>query len=657
MTKTPSRRAWFALAALMALTVLVYWPSLRGGYTFDDSIYYVSNPDIHVTSLQPSQLWRAARSQCDVNPLCRPLSSLTFAVNWYFTGLDPFWPKLTNVVIHLLNGWLLFLLLRELFRLNDLVRRGETNRDLVAAILAGAWLLLPINLTGVAYVSQRMEALANLFVFLGLFGYLRARQRVFRGAGGGAMLWVSIAACTGLGLTAKEDAALLPLFTACAEFAITGFRNNDRQWCKPAIGAHVGLLIAPMIAGLLWIAPSILHGFSGYRNFTLVERVLTESRVIVDYIQWTLLPNVNELSFYHDDIAISHGMLDPPTTLAAILALLALLGSAIWQRKTRPLFCLGILWFFAGHAMTGTIIPLELVFEHRNYFPSVGLLLAATSLLALEPVLRLGMARVAIAAAAIVLFAFTTFLRAEEWSHPLRLAYSEALKRPGSQRAQYELARTLIVAAGKDDASPLIGEASKILERNAFRPDSGIAPLQALIYINARAHRTVDPRWWQAIVDKLHRRPATQTDIDSVIFLYRCQQRGECTDQPHELFEVFVAALPASRDNPNLLSAYADFAMSRLHDPILAVRMARQVVSAKPKVAVYRSNLVKLLILAGRFDDARREIEAMRPLDIGGSLDASIADLDAELAQAMQAAAANAQTPAADAAKPGKPVD
>jgi len=348
-----SRIAWLVLAGLATLTALVYWPSLYGGFIFDDSIY-VQSPEVRVTTLRLGDWVNAALSQAGSNQF-RALSMLSFAANYYFTGMDPFWLKLTNVHIHLLNGLLLFLVLRELFRLHSLVREkhdsGMTEQqfDLIAAVIAGAWLLLPINLTGVAYVSQRLESLANVFVFLGLFLYLHVRRKLYTGSGSATMLWIGLVICLGLGISAKESAALLPLYTACAEFAITGFRNRDGHLSRPALWTHALLLILPLIAGLIWISTWVFHSIAGFRSFSIGERLLTEPRVLADYIGWTLLPNLNSLSFYHDDLAISHSLLDPPTTLPAILMLLALLGVAIWQHKARPLFCLGILWFFAGH--------------------------------------------------------------------------------------------------------------------------------------------------------------------------------------------------------------------------------------------------------------------------------------------------------------------
>lgn len=639
---------WLAFAGFAFLTAAVYWPALGGGFLFDDRYYYTDSPDIHVTTLHLGDWIRAALSQTGSNQF-RSLSMLTFAANYYFTGLDPFWPKLTNVVIHLLNGLLLFLLLRELFQLWRCVGRptgisgGVDNGrlNLTAATIAGAWLLLPINLTGVAYVSQRLESLATVFVFLGLLWYFAARRRHYSG-GAGAMIPLSLILCTALGYTAKESAVVLPLYVACAEFAITRFRNADGKVSRPVLWTLGVVLLLPLLLGLAWIATWVFDPITHFRSFSTGERLLTECRVLVAYIDWTLLPSLNSLTFYHDDFAVSHGLLDPPTTALSILALGSLVGVAIWQRSARPLFCLGILWFFAGHVLTATVIPLELVFEHRNYFPSVGLLLAATSLCHLEPIARIR--GIAIIAAAILSFyAFTTFLRSEEWSHPLRLALSEASKRPNSPRAQYELARTLIMAAGNDMDSPLIDRSLEILKRDAFRPETGIAPLQALIYVSARAHREIDPLWWQGIIDKINGRALSLTDVEAIVFLFRCQMRGDCPRQREELLDVFTSALVKTHGNIFLTSAYADFAISELGDAELAIRMARDAIAARPQVPLYRANLARILIAAGRLDAANAAIEDLAGMDRAGSLDATVAQLRQKLAAARAAVSRDLQ--------------
>ena len=101
-----------ALAALL-LGLLVYLPGLGGVYAFDDFPNIVDNTALHVTTLDPVA-WRQALWSSPSSDLQRPLASLSFALNYYVSGIDPLPMKITNLAIHLLNGWLLFVLLRRL---------------------------------------------------------------------------------------------------------------------------------------------------------------------------------------------------------------------------------------------------------------------------------------------------------------------------------------------------------------------------------------------------------------------------------------------------------------------------------------------------------------------------------------------------------------
>jgi hypothetical protein len=88
------------------------------------------------------------------------------------------------------------------------------------------------------------------------------------------------------------------------------------------------------------------------------------------------------------------------------------------------------------------------------------------------------------------------------------------------------------------------------------------------------------------------------------------------------------------------LGAYADFAYLEMRDAALAERVSREVVASKPQVPVYRSNLIRLLIVTRQFDKAATELAALRQLNHLGSIDAMIAKLETELEAATNAAAA-----------------
>ena len=114
-------------------------------------------------------------SSGDSGPSGRPVAQLSFALNHYFSGLDPFAFKLTNLAIHLANGVLIFILALRL--LASLRVSTEQRRALIAAgLLATAWLLHPIQLLPVLHVVQRMTSLSAFFLLMALLCHMRGRD-------------------------------------------------------------------------------------------------------------------------------------------------------------------------------------------------------------------------------------------------------------------------------------------------------------------------------------------------------------------------------------------------------------------------------------------------------------------------------------------------
>ena len=104
---------------LLLLVALVYWPGLHGGYVFDDITNIIDNTSLHVVGNATWPEWMAAIYSSPSSDLQRPLAMLSFAINHALTGLDPYWMKLTNLGIHLLNTWLVFLLVRRVLQSVD----------------------------------------------------------------------------------------------------------------------------------------------------------------------------------------------------------------------------------------------------------------------------------------------------------------------------------------------------------------------------------------------------------------------------------------------------------------------------------------------------------------------------------------------------------
>jgi hypothetical protein len=123
-TPTSNRTGWWLLLAAFVLTIAVYWPGLFGGFLFDDYPNIVDNHGVQPSNASFSSLVGAALSSPS-SEFKRPLASLSFAANYLISGLDPYWMKLTNLVIHLLNGLLVFLLARSLLRITPVGARSR----------------------------------------------------------------------------------------------------------------------------------------------------------------------------------------------------------------------------------------------------------------------------------------------------------------------------------------------------------------------------------------------------------------------------------------------------------------------------------------------------------------------------------------------------
>ncbi len=645
------------LLAGFAITALVYWPGLHGSWLFDDYPNIVENAGVQPHHASVASLVGAALSSPS-SEFKRPLSSLSFAANYLASGLDPFGWKLTNLVIHLLNGLLVFLLARRLLLAADQTRpasdatsgnptgeaTGSNRSDVLAALIAAGWMLLPINLTGVLYVVQRMESLANLFVLAGLLGYVSGRQRMLRQARGGfAFASISVIVATGVGALAKETAVMLPLYTAMIEWTLFGARfasGDTARIDKRILSLFAATLVIPLIAGLAWQLPQVLsHGDWATRDFTLGTRLLSETRIVLDYIRWTLLPTPQALSFYHDNFSVSTGLLSPWTTLASLVGLIALAALALGLRRRLPLASLGIALFLGCHLLTGTILPLELVYEHRNYFASFGLLLAVVPLLAVPMTHFMALPRRVLLGGMLLLWTTQTAITASSWGNPLLLAETLAARAPDSPRAEYELGRTYIIYSHYDPASPFTKLAYAPLERAAALPNASILPEQALIFMNSRMHMPIKNAWWDSLISKLKaRRPGVQ-DESALGALSVCAQDHECNLPEGRMLAAYLAALSHPAPSARLLAMYGDYAWNVLGDRTLGIRMTQEAVHASPYESAYRITLIRMFIATDDSSAAEPQLHALQHLNIGGRLSSTIDNLRRQMRSSVSSAA------------------
>ena len=603
--RAQSLAAATAFAALVAAGAIAYAPGLDGVFVFDSVERIVRNDALAIDTLDSDALVGAAyAAQADYPQ--RGLAYVSFALDYYFAGqrFDPFSFKLTNLVIHSFNGLLVLVLAGMLLaRWSRPAPHGDgtgaRGRLLVLACFAsGMWMLHPIQLTSVLYVVQRMTSLAGTCVFMGAIGYLLARDRFDRGLKGSLpMMYANVAVFTSIGFLFKQNALLLPALIAILEVFLFERRLAAARRRK-LLWYFALTLVIPAVAVLLLLVYAGESSVSGYalRGFDMLERVLTQARVLFFYLGLLLLPDIRRFGLYHDDIAPSSGLLDPSTTLVAVLAWCLIILVTFFGARRRAPWAFAVAWFLVGHAAESSVLPLELVHEHRNYVPSAGVWIAIAYY---AGVIWNRSARVRnlfpySLAVLVVAVTVLTYLRARDWSSPALLMETMARNHPHSFRAASGYAFNSVprnadlavrfdafkrAALLNDDAvSPLI-EMSKIAmqlrmhliekeisQRAAERGAPGVGLSDMRLLADVEHADAVLAALDEAIVHRLEHAPPRTDNAVALVGVVDCSLAGHrgCVSLRPAALRWHEAALR----NPHLndgLRAVTELSIAKLH--------------------------------------------------------------------------------------------
>jgi len=460
-------------SSICLITYLIYLPGLDGSFVLDDYGSIVKNKQIHVESFTPadlSQLFVGADKQIHILS-SRPVAMLSFAINYFIGGLEPYGFKLVNLLIHLFTAWTIFLVLSWIFRADRLLDNNiyhpvkpDYSRWL-ALLTAVIWVLHPLNVSTVLYSVQRMTQLSALFTLLGFAAYLRCRLSQFENAQatGRLALFTGLFICWPLGMLSKENAAILPLLCFVAE--ITLFRFVVMGTLLRRLYQILGLSIFAIVLYLLY-NPDFILGSYHERDFTLGQRLMTESRVLWTYVHNLLLPDLARMGLYLDDFSLSTGLLHPVSTLLSTIAWGVVFLIAIILRHRVPILSFSILWFLVGHIIESSFLSLEIAFEHRNYLAGIGVMLGmswcALTLYQQQEKLRPAFRLTCIFI--LILLITLTLIRNHQWSTAAEHIETEIRHHPLSYRANDKLAKELM-KAGKFAEAGVVLQKIKYTER------------------------------------------------------------------------------------------------------------------------------------------------------------------------------------------------
>lgn len=513
------------LVGLFLLIAAVYWPGLSSGFILDDHQNILNNGDIQIDRITAGNLIQATAAYGG-GLIGRPLSTVSLALNYAISGLDPKAYNLTNLGLHILNASLVSVLLLTLLRAAGLGWR--TGLGLMALVGALLWAIHPLQVSTVLYAVQRMEILAASFTLLALLSYLHGRRVQIRGQEGGWPWVIMAGALALLAFSSKETGALIPFYALAIEVFLLRFQASNQRDRQLLLAGFAGVLIMSLIGYLFWVLPSALEpGRFLARDFTAGERVLTQFRMLPMYLGLIVWPAPDRMLFYYDHIAPSTGLFRPLTTFLGFLLLLSLAALMVFLRHRLPLVALGIAWFFIGHAITSNVFSLELAFEHRNYLPLLGIVIAFTGLI-YRSLDKFALSRIIplLGIGALAAMAIMTGLLAATWGENNRLAVHHAEINPASERATLELGFAYLEAADGDPNSPWHEQAIEAFKRAASRPRSTPVPEQNLILLAARSGQPAKATWWQDFHEKLRTQPVGAGYRTAVQNLLRNRFRG-----------------------------------------------------------------------------------------------------------------------------------
>ncbi len=397
-----------AALLLLILAVVLYSNSLGGEFVYDDEYFIVKN--IHIRNLEniPSffvnpQAVAFAELAQDVY---RPLTTISYAFDYRLWHLDTFGYHLENVLLHGLNGILLFILLHLIFG------------DILIAFLASLLFVChPVQTEVVAWISGRSSALF-LFFYLASFIfyalYARRRNAIF--------FAISLA----LGLTAlfsKEMAISLPLLLVAYDIHFT---PKEKLSKKVVRWAPYFLLTAFFVAIRFLVMNKV--GQCGWWGGNPYYTFLSMMAMLGEYARLLVWP-VNLCAFYVSPVHTSFSTIN---VILPALGLTVLIAAMPYIFKRSRGISFAICLFFITLLPVSNIVPLKaLIAERFLYLPSIGFCIVIAILLdkltrirSQLPKLNYKKLAIGIAIILVIFYSARTMMRNEDWRSPIAITNS-----------------------------------------------------------------------------------------------------------------------------------------------------------------------------------------------------------------------------------------
>ena len=505
-------------ASIVVLVAVVVWlPSVRNGFAYDDHVVIRLNDRLH--DLSRAHLIFAQSYWPDASlGLYRPIASLSYAVDWAISGGQPLWFHIMNVVWNAAASLLVFALLLAFV---------PATAALIGALI---FAVHPVHVEAVANIVGRAELMAAAFSIAALLLWLDARTATLS-----ARRITAVAACYALSMMSKESAVMLPALIALADAARGTLRpDNLLAWLR----THARSFIVLAATGVAFIVARtlVLQELGPQRvDPTLDVASAFDDRVRTALQAW---PHIIRLLVYPRTLLSDYG---PRIIMPALsLNLLSLIGGVIlvtlvaggiwaWLRGRGRIAFVLLFLPVALLPVSNLIIPIGvLVAERALYLPSLAAAAAAAFAAAhFAADRRTRAATLAVALVVVALFTARTIDRIPTWRSTQTVFDALIRDRPDSFRANWHAARA---AANRNDTAAALQHYANtlnlwpyrhnvVIEAASYAANNGDLPF-------ARTITDFALQRWPEDVDALRLRAAIALDLADTTTARQLVQRG-----------------------------------------------------------------------------------------------------------------------------------
>ncbi len=412
------RSSWLRCLLLTVAGFAVHVPALQGELLWDDQYLLRNNPFIK----SPLLIFETFRHYLFLDSFSghyRPVQNISLILDYFIWNTNAYGFHLTNVLLHVASGVLLYFLLRRL--LVSLWNPGSKTASipsLAAFLVAFLWMVHPVHSAAVDYISGRADSLAFLFASAGWLLVFRARGAASKVA---RFTFYGSAACCGLmALCSREIAAIwFVLFLVHLLFFNKLISHRTKlislSCCIALVAIYVGLRQLPERRPGPGPSPS----------FRVPTRAVLMLRALGDYGRLMVFPSnlhmertVFDDDNYRSDSSWRKSAGSEYLSLLGLIMAAALLYGSFRKGAGRPIRVFGASWFFLGYLPISNIVDLgATAAEHWLYLPSVGFLIFFAGC-AIELPSRYQKMAGTLATVAIIGLSIRSLLRSSDWVTP-----------------------------------------------------------------------------------------------------------------------------------------------------------------------------------------------------------------------------------------------